>query len=191
MSVTDETLTPEWVAAEFEREGYEGRMSLRTTAGALQVMERYLRDNKMKISNLTNDERWRRIVRDSVPSEMHLASPAHYHGIPRQFITRMDFLQHHYATAFAFFHSVQFQIFLAAVVMTLAHDWSHQLYTKPLPLLGSTVSCSKLPVQYFCPILKSIQDYTFSGFEDLTKFITAVVLQKSIGLFARVLVPVR
>jgi hypothetical protein len=188
---TNDVLTADWIVEEFSREGYSGRMAEPTTPNALALMDTFLRKHGMKVSNLNNKSRWERIVRHTVPTEQHLADPAHYHRLPARFVTRMDFLKHHFATLFAFFHNPRMQFILAAASMTVAHDMSYQMYAKPLPWLGSTISCSKVPVQFHCGFLKQVQDYTYSGYQDLAKFAATFVTQSIIAYLASALVPLK
>ena len=186
---TKDVLDTDWIEEEFAREGYAGRMADSSTPNALNLMDAFLRKNGMKITNLNNKSRWERIVRHTVLKEQHRADPAHYHRVPTRFLTRIDFLKHHFATLFSIFHNARVQMLMAAFFMTVAHDASFQLYAKPLPWLGSTISCSKLPVQFHCGFLKQVQDYTFSGYQDLAKFAAVFITQSVIAYLSSVLVP--
>jgi len=185
-------LTPEWVVEEFEENGYESLMGDSKTVGAKQVLDNFLRANAMKVSGMDNNERWTRIVRFCVPAERKHADPAHYKRFPfRAFYADPRFWKHHYAMLFAFAHSMYFQLFLAVIVLYNFHFYSYALYVKPLTYLGSTVPCSHNPLQFFCPPLKFLQDHTYGGFQDIMKFAVTMGTQFTMGMLARLLVPLQ
>lgn len=185
-------LTPEWVVEEFEEHGYESAMGSTKTVGAKQVLHNFLKANAMKVSELDNKERWTRIVRFCVPAERKHADPAHYKRFPfRAFYADARFWRHHYAMLFAFVHSTYFQLFLSVVMLFIFHKYSYDLYVKPLTYLGSTVSCSHNPLQFFCAPLKFLQDHSYSGWQDVYKFLVTMGTQMTLSMLARLLVPLQ
>ena len=139
-----ETLTTEWVAKEFKEDGYESKCSLSTTKGVKQLMKDYLKAKGIYHSETDNAEKWRRVVRDAVQSEHHLAMPYHYSGTPAKFYKRWDFIVYHYCVPARLLHSPLVLYTLAFTFTYWAHYWSFELYVKPI---GPLPRCSKMPIQ--------------------------------------------
>ena len=162
-------LTPQFITDEYEREGDASRMSLSSTTGVSNIMRLYMKSRGIKTTiATTNAEKWRVIVRDCVPSEMMYADPMHYNAIPRRFAFRRDFWTHHTLGSVQRLHGGFLHFLLAGFVMMTLHYYSYELYTKPLPF--HPIPCAKYPSQIPCSVLKKVQDYTYSGWDDLMKF---------------------
>ncbi len=176
-------LNPEWIADEFELDGYDSRMSSSSTSGVSNLMRMYLKQRGLKTSlATTNAEKWSMIVRDCVKSELIYADPLHYHTIPLRFMTRGDFWAHHTIGKFKDHMKGGFLHFLlAGFLMITLHFYSYEFYTKPLPF--HPIPCSKYPSQVHCQVLKKIQDYTYSGWDDLIKFAVHYLISMLSGSF--------
>ena len=162
-------LTPDFINNEYEREGDASRMALSSTSGVSNIMRLYMISRGLKTSvATTNAEKWRVIVRDCVKSEMQYADPMHYRSIPFRFAFRQDFWSYHTFGKLQNLKGGFLHFLLAGVLMMTLHYYSYELYTKPLPY--HPIPCSKYPSQIPCQVLKKIQDYTYSGWDDLIKF---------------------
>ena len=162
-------LTPEFIADEYEREGDASRMAQSTTTGVSNIMRLHMKSRGIKTSvATTNAERWKVIVRDCVQSEMMYADPMHYTSIPLRFAFRKDFWAYHTFGKLQNLKGGFLHFLLAGFVMMTLHYYSYELYTKPLPF--HPIPCSKYPSQIPCAVLKKVQDYTYSGWDDLIKF---------------------
>ena len=167
-------LTESYILEAFEAEGYDCFLIKPTTKGSKGMMEEFLRKNHIKHANLDNAERWKRIVRHVVPEERKKADPQHYKKFPfKNFLFDVRFFKHFFAWAFSFAHSFYFQSFLAVIIVYHLHFWSYDLYVKPLPMLGATIPCSKLPIQFHCRFFKFVQDNTYNSWDDIYKYISA------------------
>jgi len=183
-------LTTQVVCDLWERWGDDCPLAFSTTKGARQVLDTFLRTSRMKVANLDNTERWRRVVRNCVPAERHFADPQHYHHFPfKVFYKDLRFWKHFYATIFSVFHNDKVQFLISVGVLWFLHLWSFTLYTEPLPWLGAPISCAKLPVQFPCASLKFIQDNTFSGFNDILKLFLGFLTQQVLNVVAWAVVP--
>ena len=183
-----ETLTPEWVAKEFKEDGYESKCSLSTTKGAKQLMKDYLKTKGMYHSETDNAEKWRRVVRDAVHEEHHLAVPYHYSSTPAKFYMRWDFIAYHYCVPKRLLHSPLALYTLAFVFTYYAHYWSFELYTRPF---GPLPKCSKFPLQPQCHFLKNVQDYTFNSWYDVARVVSLWMVQNVFKQLAQVIAPLR
>ena len=162
-------LTLDFIADEYEREGDASRMALSTTTGVSNIMRLHMQSRGIKTSvATTNAERWKIIVRDCVQSEMMYADPMHYTSIPLRFAFRKDFWAYHTFGKLQNLKGGFLHFLLAGFVMLILHYYSYELYTKPLPF--HPIPCSKYPSQIPCAVLKRVQDYTYSGWDDLIKF---------------------
>ncbi len=144
----------------------------------------------MKTSGIDNSERWARAVHHCVPSQHQLANPAHYHSFHvLRFWQFPKFWKYYFMWIFAVFHNYYVQSLLAVCLMYYVHVWSFQLYVQPIEFIGAPLSCAKIPVQWHCALLKTLQDYTFSGINDLFKLALTLVTQLFIRVLARATFP--
>jgi len=162
-------LNPAWITTQYDKEGDAHPIASSSTSGVSNIMRLYMKSRGIKTSvATTNAERWRVIVRDCVKSEMQYADPMHYHAIPFRFAFRRDFWTHRALGKVENLKGGFFHFLLAGILMMTLHYYSYELYTKPLPY--HPIPCSKYPSQIPCAVLKKIQDYTYSGWDDLIKF---------------------
>ena len=181
-------LTPARILKEFKENGYESEYSSSKTLGVRQPMTDYLKANGVFYSDTDNGEKWRRVVRDCVPSEQHLADPSHYKRVPKKFAYRWDFVVHHYLFPARLIHHPLFRYALAFTFTYYAHLWSFEWYVKPL---WNLPPCAKIPLQPQCYALKTIQDYTFNGWNDFAKLFWLWGVQNVFKQVAEVIAPLR
>ena len=178
-----ETLTCDWINGEYAAHGYDGRMKDPIMKGAKDKMTTLMKECNLKTSALTNEARWLRLVRHCVDSERHKANPAHYKSFfysdtfklfwgDRRFWVyfNVGFLKHDsvlYAMTF--------------LLMYYAHQFSYELYVYKS---DGVAPCYKYPLQFHCEILRLFQRYTFSGIEDVSKIVSALLFK---GVLSRML----
>lgn len=174
-------LTAAKVQELFEVHAYACPMALPRTHGARVVMENFMKANHLKCSTkLNNQEKWTRVVRHCVPGEQRLADPAHYKRFPfTLFWNDKRFYKYFFARTLQFLRNDSVQFTAACLLIFLLHAWSFELYTVPLPWLGGTAACSRLPMQWHCYMLRMVQAHTFSGTEDVYKML-GVLLTKAL-----------
>ena len=178
-----ETLTTEWVVNEYALNGNDNIMTQPTTRGAKEKMLELMRSLNMKITGLNNGSRWERLVRHCVDSEKQLAQPAHY----KSFFYTSTFAAFWYDRRFWLYFNVAFLkhdlflYFLTFTLMYYAHQYSYELYVFKS---DGIAACYKYPLQFHCELLRLFQRYTFSGIEDVSKIVSALVLK---GVLSRAL----
>ena len=174
-------LTPEWVCDEFAKSGYaDGRMHLSTTLGAKLKMTTLMTQLNLRTASLTNEARWERLVRHCVDSERHLANPAHYKSFFYSDTFKVFWRDRRFWLYYniAFFKHDLTLYALTFLLMYYAHQLSYELYVYK----GVNVApCYKYPLQFHCEILRLFQRYTFSGIEDVSKIISALIFKRAIS----------
>ena len=173
-----DVLTAEWVVEEFNASGYaDGRMHLSTTKGAKEKMTDKMKDLGMKTAGMSNAVRWERIVRHYVESERHLAQPSSYKSffynppVFNTFYADRRFYMHFNLSILK--HDLVLYVF-TFLAMYYAHQFSYELYVYKSANLAP---CYKYPLQFHCELLRMFQRYTFSGIEDVSKIVSAIVLK--------------
>ncbi len=188
---TPKSLTDKDIVSYFEEDGYD---AFHKKKGVSDVLKEYMERNCLKTSTAsTNAEKWKRIVRDCVEGEQHLAQPHHYRSIPLKFRRRPDFLYHHYINRFKVLTSSPAQFIYTALLLHFAHKWSHQLYMIPLrffPFYNSK-ACSDASHMTGCDWLNHIQQYSFKGENDLKKYVVIVASQQVVRWVTNRLSPYR
>jgi len=174
--------TPREVPVKFDKDhfllcaqdGDENIYSKSTTKGARKLMDDQLRALNMKTANLDNSERCRRLLIHY--RNPNIANPQHYKTIPFQFITRSDFWITH-SSLIAFLNKPNPRMIVIFIITYILHYYSYKLYVMDIEFGGYKYpSCALNPYGVFCKPLKTIQDYTFGGMDDLGKMFFTVGL---------------
>ena len=172
-----DVLSPEWVADEFAQSGYaDGRMHLPTTKGAKEKMMELMKELNLKTAGLSNAVRWERIVRHCVESERHLAQPSHYKSFfyTDTFGTFYNDRRFWLHFNLAIFKHDTILYLVTFIAMYYAHQLSYELYVYKSDNLAP---CYKYPLQFHCEVLRLFQRYTFSGIEDVSKIVSALIFK--------------
>ena len=67
------------------------------------------------------------------------------------------------------------------LLMYYAHQFSYELYVYKS---DGIAPCYKYPLQFHCEVLRLFQRYTFSGIEDVSKIVSALLFK---GVISRML----
>ena len=188
---TPKTLTDKDIVSAFEEDGYD---AFNNRKGVSDLLKGYMEANNMKTSTAsTNAEKWKRIVRDCVSAEQHLANPSHYRALPPKFRFRLDFVYYHSIGRFKLLTSQPAQFIYTAMLLHLAHNWSHRLYMFPLDFFPfyNTKACSDASHLTGCDWLNSVQQYSFKGENDLKRYVAIVVSQQVVKWVTGLVSPYR
>ena len=180
-------LTPARVLKEFKENGYESEYSSSKTLGVRQPMTDYLKANGVFYSDTDNGEKWRRVVRlRSERTTFRRSLPLQ--ACPQEVCVPMDFVVQHYLFPARLIHHPLFRYALAFTFTYYAHLWSFEWYVKPL---WNLPPCAKIPLQPQCYALKTIQDYTFNGWNDFAKLFWLWGVQNVFKQVAELIAPLR
>ncbi len=185
-----EDIKPDWINEQFdEHGGYDNLMGKSSTPGVAASMKKYMKKRGLKTSTATtNEQKWKVIVADCVESEMGHADPDNYKGVPPiRFWTRWDFIKSKLLDPVKVLHGSPFHFAAAVFLMYYGHQYSHELYTKPLPF--HPISCSKYPAQLPCDVLKKVQTFTYQGVNDLYRVVCTFLIAWVIKIFTWSVVP--